>query len=209
MRSGHFKSPLRCSTTAPAVCHCMRLKAGGEKMTDGNLTIQNGIAYANHDGVELAGDLYLPKKRSRSQGGAGFGRRAWRRLGRRRARRLPILGTVSRRARHRGVLHQLPAGDQDQDIPGSGAGRACRRAIPARQGRRLRHRSGAHRVARRLGRRAPRGARGARRQEIRRRLSAGSIRCGRRQRQGAGRRLWHLRRRGDVDELSGAGRPRQ
>ena len=30
-------------------------------MTDGNLTIQNGIAYANHDGVELAGDLYLPK----------------------------------------------------------------------------------------------------------------------------------------------------
>jgi acetyl esterase/lipase len=39
----------------------MRLRAGGEKMTDGNHTIQNGIAYANHDGVELAGDLYLPK----------------------------------------------------------------------------------------------------------------------------------------------------
>ncbi|MFZ0372408.1 MAG: hypothetical protein WAL39_03760, partial [Xanthobacteraceae bacterium] len=46
MRSGHFKTPLRCSTTALAVCHCMRLKAGGEKMTNGNLTIQNGIAYA-------------------------------------------------------------------------------------------------------------------------------------------------------------------
>ena len=30
-------------------------------MTDGGITIQNGIAYANHDGVELAGDLYLPK----------------------------------------------------------------------------------------------------------------------------------------------------
>ena len=30
-------------------------------MTDGTFTIQNGIAYANHDGVELAGDLYLPK----------------------------------------------------------------------------------------------------------------------------------------------------
>jgi acetyl esterase/lipase len=30
-------------------------------MTDDNLTIQNGVAYANHDGVELAGDLYLPK----------------------------------------------------------------------------------------------------------------------------------------------------
>jgi len=30
-------------------------------MTDDNFTIQNGIAYANHDGVELAGDLYLPK----------------------------------------------------------------------------------------------------------------------------------------------------
>jgi acetyl esterase/lipase len=39
----------------------MRLKAGGEKMTDDSFTIQKGVAYANHDGVELAGDLYLPK----------------------------------------------------------------------------------------------------------------------------------------------------
>ncbi|MFZ0608315.1 MAG: alpha/beta hydrolase [Xanthobacteraceae bacterium] len=30
-------------------------------MTDDNVTIHNGVAYANHDGVELAGDLYLPK----------------------------------------------------------------------------------------------------------------------------------------------------
>jgi acetyl esterase/lipase len=30
-------------------------------MTDGAVTIHNGIAYANHDGVELAGDVYLPK----------------------------------------------------------------------------------------------------------------------------------------------------
>jgi acetyl esterase/lipase len=29
-------------------------------MTDG-ITIHNGLAYAQHDGVELAGDLYLPK----------------------------------------------------------------------------------------------------------------------------------------------------
>jgi acetyl esterase/lipase len=29
-------------------------------MTDGGVTIHNGIAYASHDGVELAGDLYLP-----------------------------------------------------------------------------------------------------------------------------------------------------
>jgi acetyl esterase/lipase len=29
-------------------------------MTDG-VTIHNGVAYANHDGVELSGDLYLPK----------------------------------------------------------------------------------------------------------------------------------------------------
>jgi acetyl esterase/lipase len=29
-------------------------------MSDGGLTIQNGVAYANHDGVELSGDLYLP-----------------------------------------------------------------------------------------------------------------------------------------------------
>jgi acetyl esterase/lipase len=30
-------------------------------MTDANTTIHNGVAYANHDGVELQGDLYLPK----------------------------------------------------------------------------------------------------------------------------------------------------
>jgi acetyl esterase/lipase len=30
-------------------------------MTDESLTIQTGVAYATHDGVELLGDLYLPK----------------------------------------------------------------------------------------------------------------------------------------------------
>jgi acetyl esterase/lipase len=30
-------------------------------MTNDNVTIHNGVAYANHDGIELAGDLYLPK----------------------------------------------------------------------------------------------------------------------------------------------------
>ena len=30
-------------------------------MTDDNVTIHNGVVYANHDGVELVGDLYLPK----------------------------------------------------------------------------------------------------------------------------------------------------
>ncbi len=30
-------------------------------MTDGGVTVHDGIAYANHDGVELLGDLYLPK----------------------------------------------------------------------------------------------------------------------------------------------------
>src|ERR1700683_4226845 len=29
-------------------------------MADDSVTIHKGIAYANHDGVELAGDLYLP-----------------------------------------------------------------------------------------------------------------------------------------------------
>jgi acetyl esterase/lipase len=32
-------------------------------MADDSVTIHNGIAYANHDGVELLGDLYLPKGR--------------------------------------------------------------------------------------------------------------------------------------------------
>jgi acetyl esterase/lipase len=30
-------------------------------MTDGSITTLSGVAYANHDGVELLGDLYLPK----------------------------------------------------------------------------------------------------------------------------------------------------
>src|SRR5580704_11071569 len=30
-------------------------------MTDSSVTTHAGIAYANHDGVELQGDLYLPK----------------------------------------------------------------------------------------------------------------------------------------------------
>jgi acetyl esterase/lipase len=30
-------------------------------MTDDNVTIHNGVAYATHDGVELAGDVFLPK----------------------------------------------------------------------------------------------------------------------------------------------------
>ncbi len=29
-------------------------------MAEPNVTIHNGLAYANHDGIELAGDLYLP-----------------------------------------------------------------------------------------------------------------------------------------------------
>ena len=32
-------------------------------MADDSVTIHNGIAYAQHDGVELAGDLYVPKGR--------------------------------------------------------------------------------------------------------------------------------------------------
>jgi acetyl esterase/lipase len=30
-------------------------------MTDGGVTLHSGVAYANHDGVELLGDLYLPQ----------------------------------------------------------------------------------------------------------------------------------------------------
>src|ERR1700690_196511 len=56
-----FSNRAGCSTTANAFCHCVWLKAGGEEMPDDSFTIQSGIAYANHDGVELLGDLYLPK----------------------------------------------------------------------------------------------------------------------------------------------------
>src|ERR1700756_4462350 len=30
-------------------------------MTDDSVKVHSGVAYANHDGVELAGDLYLPQ----------------------------------------------------------------------------------------------------------------------------------------------------
>jgi acetyl esterase/lipase len=56
-----FSNRAGCSTTAIAFCHCVGLKAGGEEMPDDGFTIQSGIAYANHDGIELLGDLYLPK----------------------------------------------------------------------------------------------------------------------------------------------------
>jgi acetyl esterase/lipase len=37
------------------------LRNGGHAMTDASVTIHGGMAYANHDGVELLGDLYLPQ----------------------------------------------------------------------------------------------------------------------------------------------------
>ena len=99
-----------------------------ETRNDGRrVTIQNGIAYANHDGVELAGRSLSAESREIAEAGAGFGRRAWRRLGRRRAQRLSILGAVSRRARYRGLRHLLSARDQDQDVPA----KRCRTCSPA------------------------------------------------------------------------------
>jgi len=38
----------------------MRRGAGDQEMTDG-VTVENGVAYANHDSIELVGDLYLPQ----------------------------------------------------------------------------------------------------------------------------------------------------
>src|ERR1700680_2922300 len=38
-----------------------RTTGRGQSMTDISITTHAGIAYANHDGVELLGDLYLPK----------------------------------------------------------------------------------------------------------------------------------------------------
>jgi acetyl esterase/lipase len=55
-----FKIAVGCFTTASSLCHCAPVKAGDEEMSVG-ITVHGGIAYANHDGVELAGDLYLPK----------------------------------------------------------------------------------------------------------------------------------------------------
>ena len=175
-------------------------------MTDDTVTIQNGIAYASHDGVELAGDLYLPKGAKAApalvavHGGgwvAGV-RSAFQYWGPYLAARGIAVFAISYRLATK--TKTFPEAVQDvlagvQFLRGKAGAFGI---DPARIG-----------LTRRLRRRASRDAGRARRQEIRRRLSAGSVRPGRHRRQGADRRLWHLRRRGDVDELSGAGRPRQ
>src|SRR5438067_9394277 len=124
-----------CSTTANPVCHCTRRTAGDQDMTD-SVTVENGVAYANHDGVELVGDLYLPqaakylpKPPKGSPALVAVHGGGWV-AGARSA--FQYWGPYLCRARHRGFCYLLSARDQIQDIPRSGAGRACRRAIPPR-----------------------------------------------------------------------------
>ncbi len=89
-------------------------------MTDGGVTIQNGIAYATHDGVELAGDLYLPKDAKAAPAlvavhGGGWvqgARGAFQYWG-------PYLAARGMRCSRSAI--GLPP---KQDFPGSGAGRA-------------------------------------------------------------------------------------
>ncbi len=129
-------------------------------MADDSVTIHKGIAYANHDGVELAGDLYLPKGKKDAPAlvavhGGGWVqgvRTAFQYWGPYLAARGVAMFSISYRL-----------ADEGQDLPAGRAGRAGRRAIRARQGRRVRHRSAAHRAHGRVRRRASRGAGGARR----------------------------------------------
>ncbi len=143
-------------------------------MASDNFELRAGITYATHDGVALAGDLYLPKGRGTVP---GAGRGAWRRLAGGRAQRVPVLGKVSRRARLRAVLDQLPAGEEgQQDVPAGGTGRAGGGAVRARQCGRVQGRSRAHRAVRRVGRRSSGLAGGAQRRRLPGRLSAGQAR---------------------------------
>ena len=181
-------------------------------MTDG-VTVENGVAYANHDGVELARRPLSAASRQISaetcQRIAGAGRRAWRRLGRRRAQRLSILGSaISPRAASRYLPSPIGSRPNPRRSP-----KRCRTCLPACNSSaarpRLRHRSGADRIAWRFGRRTSRRACRAQRQEIRRRLSAGPVRRDRHQRQSLDRRLRRLRSLRDVVLASGARRPQQ
>ena len=92
---------------------------------------RQNIVYATHDGVELTG---RPLSAGRGRAVPAHRQRAWRLLAARRARHLPVLGTVSGRARLCGLHHQLPA-DQagKKTYPGGGARRARRGAVHARR----------------------------------------------------------------------------
>ena len=175
-------------------------------MTDGGGTIQQRHRLRQPRRRRTCG---RPLSAEGSRGRAGAGRRAWRRLGAGVRTAFQYWGPylAARGIAMFSICYRLatkaktfPEAVQDilagvQFVRGKAATSAS-----------IRRASGlwAH-----LRRRPPRGARRAFRQKIHRRLSAGRLRVRRSGRQGSGRRLWHLRCRGDVDELSGPGRPRE
>ncbi len=135
----------------------------------GSVTVHNGVVYATHDGVELAGDLYLPKDAKAVPAlvavhGGGWvtgARGVFKYWGDYLAARGIALFSISYRLA--GKEKTFPEAVQDilagvQFVRGKAG---C-----------IRHRSGAHRAARRFSGRASLGPGRARQQEIRRRLSA-------------------------------------
>ncbi len=175
-------------------------------MTDGGGTIQNGIACQPRR--RRTGGR--PLSAEGCQGRAGAGRRTAA-AGSRACEALSSIGDPSRPARGIAVFsisYRLATKTKTfpeavQDIL---AGSAIRPRAKPQHSASIRRASGlsAHPPAPILA-----AARRAFRQKIHRRLSAGRLRVRRSGRQGSGRRLWHLRCRGDVDELSGPGRPRE
>ena len=170
------------------------------------ITIHNGVAYATHDGVELAGDLYLPKDAKSVPAlvavhGGGWvtgARGVFKYWGDYLAARGIALFSISYRLA--GKEKTFPEAVQDvlagvQFLRGKAGAFGI---DPARIGL-LGASAGAHLSAlAALGNKKFAGGYPRR-----------SICVGRRRRKSADRRLWHLRRRRDVDRVSGAGWARQ
>ncbi len=74
----------------------------------GEVTSLDNVDYVEHDGVKLAGDLYLPKDTDGHQDAADH-RHPRRRMAGRQPGGLPALGALSRPQRLRHVRHQVSA----------------------------------------------------------------------------------------------------
>ena len=160
---------------------------------------RNGVSYATHDGVALAGDLYLPAGAGpfpalvgvHGGGWQAGARNAFQFWGPYLAERGYVLFAISYRLAKKGQK-MFPQAVNDvlaavQFVRGSAA--------------EIKVDPGAHRIVRRLRRRPPRVAGRARRRELPGRLSERCACQGQHQGEGAGRGLRRLRPRGDVAAL--------
>ena len=177
-------------------------------MADDSVTTHKGIAYANHDGVELAGDLYLPKGKKDVPAlvavhGGGWVqgvRTAFQYWGPYLAARGVAMFSISYRLATKGKTYPQAVQDVLAGVQFV-RGKAGEFGIDPQRIGLMGASAGAPSC----------GAGGARLviRQILQGLSAGRLCVGRCRREVPHRRLRHLRRGGDVDQLPGPGRTRQ